>query len=138
MEKMNFSGRQRVLLETNLARDRAEALLTSLIEAQRAVDREMPPHLAGDIVSRKSMDRAIGTTKRAIAMLTDAIERAARDVDDESLAVLDLILDDDETVSASAAPVTPVDLAAPGGGGAATASRNIDPQNPRRHDAPTR
>lgn len=91
---MSFSGRQRVLLETNMARDRAEALLASLLNAQRAVDREAPPQLTGDIVSRASMDRAIGATKRTVELLSAALEQAARDLDDESLAELDELLDE--------------------------------------------
>ncbi|MFG0328420.1 MAG: hypothetical protein ACF8PN_00855 [Phycisphaerales bacterium] len=86
---MSFSGRQRILLETNMARDKAEALLAGLINAQRVVDRQTPNDLGGDIVSRESIDRAISTTKRLIATLNESLRGAYDDLSDPELAILD-------------------------------------------------
>lgn len=84
-----FGSRLRVLIETNAARDKAEVLLSSLLSAQQAVDRQQPPPFAGQIVSRRSMDQAISSTKRLIASLNKALEMAQHDLRDADLDLLD-------------------------------------------------
>ena len=88
-----FGSRLRVLIETNAARDKAEVLLSSLLNAQQAVDRQQPPPFAGQIVSRRSMDQAISSTKRLIASLNKALEMAQHDLRDSDLDLLDEIAD---------------------------------------------
>jgi hypothetical protein len=84
-----FGSRLRVVIETNAARDKAEVLLSSLLNAQQAVDRQEPPPFSGRIVSRQSMDQAISSTKRLIASLNQALEMAQHDLRDADLALLD-------------------------------------------------
>lgn len=68
--------RQRGRLSINLARDKAEVLLAGLIHAQRAFDRCEPPPCCSRIVSRRSMDQAIGSTRRLIMALDRIMTRA--------------------------------------------------------------
>ncbi len=84
-----FGSRLRIVIETNAARDKAEVLLASLLNAQQAVDRQEPPPFSGRIVSRQSMDQAISSTKRLIASLNQALEMAQTDLRDADLALLD-------------------------------------------------
>lgn len=86
---MSFTPRQRVVLETTRARDKAEVLLEGLINAQRAVDSVEPMPRRAEIIARASMDRAIRSTKQLVATLNQAIEEAERDLYDIELAVLD-------------------------------------------------
>ncbi len=89
--RKRFGSRLRVLIETNAARDKAEVLLSSLLSAQQAVDRQQPRPFAGQIVSRRSMDQAISSTKRLIASLNQALEMAQQDLRDADLDLLDEI-----------------------------------------------
>ncbi|MCL4198787.1 MAG: hypothetical protein KJZ69_14965 [Phycisphaerales bacterium] len=93
-KRNRFGSRLRVLIETNAARDKAEVLLSSLLSAQQAVDRQQPQPFAGQIVSRRSMDQAISSTKRLIASLNQALEMAQDDLRDAELDLLDEIAED--------------------------------------------
>lgn len=86
---MNFTARQRILLETNAARDKAEALLAGLLNAQQIVDRHEPQPCSARLVSRESMDRAISSTKQLIHMLNAQLDSAQHDLQDEDLSILD-------------------------------------------------
>lgn len=86
---MSFTPRQRVVLQTTRARDKAEVLLEGLINAQRAVDSVEPMPRRAEIIARASMDRAIRSTKQLVATLNQAIEEAERDLCDIELAILD-------------------------------------------------
>ena len=86
---MSFSGRQRIFLETNMARDKAEALLARLLNAQRVLDAQSLPLRRGDIVSRRSMDQAISSTKRIIETMNEELRQACDDLYDDALKVLD-------------------------------------------------
>jgi hypothetical protein len=85
----SFTPRQRAVLETNAARDRAEILLSGLLHAQRVVEKVKSARDCGRAGSRESMDRAISSTKRLIVSLDRALRMAEDDLRDEAMDVLD-------------------------------------------------
>jgi len=90
---MTFSARQRIFMETNLARDRAETLLAELLDASRAVQIHNVVHNAHppfDCID--SLDRAISSTRRMINALNGALDQSQSDLADEDLALLDRIV----------------------------------------------
>lgn len=92
----SFSGRQRVLLETNKARDKAEILLQELMRAQRAFNQPENPENAGATVrcvaqNSESVTVAIRSTRRLIDALNRALDLASDDIDDEDMAMLDTL-----------------------------------------------
>lgn len=92
----SFSERDRMKLRTIALRDRAETLLTCLINAQRAIDRHEPPPVCSRIRSRDGMNRAIAAAKQFIAALNVELADSALDALDEEV---DLILRETEVTS---------------------------------------
>ncbi len=92
-----MTKRQRIMLETNAARDRAEALLKGLLDAKSVTERELARFNREDpmqmVKGRSAIDDAIASTRRMIETLNRSLEDARREVDDD--AVLAGILDED-------------------------------------------
>ena len=85
--------RQRILLETTTARDKAESLLRGLLEARAASERNLSdlnrPDPMKAVTGRSSMDNAIASTQRMIEALNRAIDQFRSTLGDEDLALLD-------------------------------------------------
>lgn len=103
---MGMTEQDRLRLRTNALRDRAETLLASLLNAQRAIDRSEPPPVCARIRSRDGMHRAITATKRFIDTLNSVLGADDSIALEEELSAL--LGDDDETPGAEAE--TPVSL----------------------------
>ena len=90
-EKRTFSGRQRILLETNKARDTAEILLNALLKAQRVFNLPDTTELTkyGREARTESINTAVRSTRRLIDALNRALTMAEEDVDDCDLQLLD-------------------------------------------------
>ncbi len=77
---MVLSEQQRIVLETNAARDRAEALLQRLLEAKSECEREMSDLRRTDVyktvTGRSAIENAIASTRRMIDTLNHALEQA--------------------------------------------------------------
>ncbi len=101
---MGISEQDRLRLRTNALRDRAETLLASLLNAQRAIDRSEPPPVCARIRSRDGMHRAITATKRFIDTLNSVLAADDSTALEEELSAL---LGDEDECSASEAQ-TPV------------------------------
>jgi hypothetical protein len=93
--KKHFPTRLRIMLETNAARDKAEVLLSGLINAQTAMSKHDVMPVSDRIVNRSSMDKAIASTKRLIDSLNTALDMAQHDLSDDVMSILDEI-DEDE------------------------------------------
>jgi hypothetical protein len=86
----HMTERQRILLETISARDKAESLLRSLVESKG----ELESHLAAErqrdkfqiVTGRSSIDNAVSSTRRMIETLNRAIERC-REMPDAEMVV---------------------------------------------------
>jgi len=84
-----FTGRQRILLETNQARDRAEALLEKMLQAERLINPNEQDHVSNHTISRSSMNRAVHSTNKLIASLNTALNMAEADLLDDDMNMLD-------------------------------------------------
>jgi len=86
---MEFTPRQRTMIETNLARDRAETLLRELLDASRAVHIHniVKNQMALDCVG--SLDTAVMSARRLVNILNDSLNGAERDLGDDDFAILD-------------------------------------------------
>ncbi|MCK4872883.1 MAG: hypothetical protein KAS72_09175 [Phycisphaerales bacterium] len=95
-----LTDRQLILLETNAARDKAEALLHGLMQAKEEAERQLAEHEQRDpikvVTGRSSIDSAISTTKRMIQTLNRRMAEARRDLLDEDMAILDEMSSDDD------------------------------------------
>ncbi len=91
---MRFSARQRIHVETNLARDRAETLLSELLDACRAVQIHNVAKTCPEMQCVDSLDRAISSTKQMVGMLDDALDQSAADLENDDLQLLDEIVND--------------------------------------------
>lgn len=90
-----MSKRQQILLETTATRDRAEALLRTLMECKTQSERNLAELKQTDtfksVTGRSALDNAITSTQRMIDSLNRVISHAKRDLSDEDLALLDEI-----------------------------------------------
>ncbi|MAE60548.1 MAG: hypothetical protein CMJ49_04225 [Planctomycetaceae bacterium] len=87
---------QRIVLQTNLARDKAEALLQGLIELRAETAHKLPGVPVGSDGTASSgspLDRAIETARRVICQLNRAMEMAELGLNDEACETLDETLD---------------------------------------------
>ncbi len=95
-----IKAHQRILLQTNVARDKAEALLEGLLrartEAQRCPAETNEPPTARVPIASVAMDRAIDATgtlidrlNRVMVMAEDELNEQVIDLLDEAVAELD-------------------------------------------------
>ncbi|TVQ60351.1 MAG: hypothetical protein EA379_08330 [Phycisphaerales bacterium] len=81
---MALNEKQRVLLETNAARDRAEALLRGLLDAKAESEKQMATFKRPDaykaVTGKSSIDNAIASTRRLIETLNRELDRAQREI----------------------------------------------------------
>ncbi|MEC9374701.1 MAG: hypothetical protein VYC34_12690 [Planctomycetota bacterium] len=84
---MPITERQRIVLETNAARDKAEALLRGLLDAKAVTERELSRLRREDpmrqVRGRSAIDNAISSTKRMIDTLNRSLEDAAHAIDED-------------------------------------------------------
>lgn len=87
-----MTERQRILQETSLVREKAEALLKGLMEAKTVSERHMAEVNQADalkrLTGRTSMDNAIASTRRMIDSLDRALGSLKKDLTDEDMALL--------------------------------------------------
>lgn len=92
---MAITTRQRLLLETNALRDKAEALLKGLEDAKRITERELARFNRVDAMEcvrgRSSLDQGIVSTRRMIETLNQSLANTEQRFDDDDLALLDEI-----------------------------------------------
>ena len=88
-----MTERQRIMLETNALRDKAEALLKGLVDAKSVTEREMARLNRSDpmrlVTGKTSIDDGISSIKRMIETLNRSLAQARRDLDDDDIALLD-------------------------------------------------
>ncbi len=103
---MPFNHDQRQRLQTNLARDKAEALLEGLLQARAEAEQRIAndDHLDPQRVAkgRHAMQRAIESAQRMVDSLNSAMEILQDDLDEQELSdLLDDCDDDDQTPPAN-------------------------------------
>lgn len=89
---MPLTGTQRIVLQTNLARDKAEVLLQGLIEVRdQATEQscEVLTATGGQPIGRETLDRAIESARRVISQLNRAMEMAELGLSEEAGDALD-------------------------------------------------
>ncbi len=86
---MSFTERQRIVIETNLARDRAETLLRELIDANRAVQIHNVTKARPTMECCDGMDRAISSSRRLIDLLNRGLEVSEFDLLDDEMSLVD-------------------------------------------------
>ncbi len=86
---MGFTARQRTMIETNLARDRAETLLRELLDASRAVQIHNIVKSQTPMDCVDSLDTAVSSARRLVNILNDSLWLAEHDLDDDDLLILD-------------------------------------------------
>jgi hypothetical protein len=88
-----MTNRQQILLETTATRDRAEALVRSLLDCKAQSERNLAdlrqPDIFKSVTGRSALDNAIASTQRMVEALNRVISQAKRDLTDEDMAVLD-------------------------------------------------
>jgi len=87
-----MTERQRILQETTLVREKAEALLRGLMEAKTVSEKHLADVNQADalkrLTGRSSMDNAIASTRRMIDSLDRALGTLKKDLTDEDVALL--------------------------------------------------
>ena len=85
--------RQQILLETTTTRDRAEALLRTLVDYKSQSERNLAeikqPDVFKSVTGRSALDNAIASTQRMVEALNRVIAQTNKDLTDEDMAVLD-------------------------------------------------
>ncbi len=88
-----MTERQRILIETAAARDKAEAMLRTLLDAKEQSEQNLAqarqPDVMKEVTGRSSMDNAIASTQRMIDSLNRALDQIKRHLSDDDLALLD-------------------------------------------------
>jgi hypothetical protein len=88
-----MSQRQQIVLETIATRDRAEALLRSLLDCKAQSERNLAdlrqPDIFKSVTGRSALDNAIASTQRMVEALNRVVSQAKKDLTDEDMAVLD-------------------------------------------------
>jgi hypothetical protein len=88
-----MSKRQQILLETTSTRDRAEALLRTLLDYKTQSERNLAeikqPDVFKSVTGRSALDNAIASTQRMVEALNRVIAQTSKDLTDEDMAVLD-------------------------------------------------
>jgi hypothetical protein len=92
MMQMAMTERQRILMQFNAAREKAESLLRGLLEAKSKSERNLAETKQRDFVKqvtgRSSMDNAIASTQRMIETLTRNINEIRQELSEEDVALL--------------------------------------------------
>ncbi|MBX3364927.1 MAG: hypothetical protein KF866_09195 [Phycisphaeraceae bacterium] len=92
MATMVMTERQRILLETTAARDKAEALLRGLLDAKARSEKHLAESGQTDplkkVTGRSAMDNAIASTQRMIDSLNRALAQLKRNLTDEDFEIL--------------------------------------------------
>lgn len=87
-----MTERQRILQETGVVREKAEALLRGLMEAKSTSERHLSAVHERDrmksLTGRSSMDNAIASTRRMIDSLDRTLGQLKRDLSDDDLALM--------------------------------------------------
>ena len=87
-----MNRRQQILLETTATRDRAEALLRTLLDYKTQSERNLAelkqPDIFKSVTGRSALDNAIASTQRMIEALNRVLSQS-KDLTDEDMAVLD-------------------------------------------------
>ncbi len=85
--------RQQILLETTSTRDRAEALLRTLLDYKAQSERNLAEIKQADVfksvTGRSALDNAIASTQRMVEALNRVIAQTNKNLTDEDMAVLD-------------------------------------------------
>jgi hypothetical protein len=88
-----MTNRQQIVLETTATRDRAEALLRSLLDCKAQSEKNLTELKQGDVfksvTGRSAIDNAIASTQRMVEALNRVITQSKRDLADEDMALLD-------------------------------------------------
>lgn len=92
MTTATMTERQRILLETTIARDKAEALLKGLVDAKSRSEKYLAETNQLDamkqVTGRSSMDNAIASTRRMIETLNRTLSQLKDQLSDEDFEVL--------------------------------------------------
>lgn len=87
-----MSERQRILLETTAARDKAEALLRGLLDAKAKSEKHLSEVGQIDalkkVTGKSAMDNAIASTQRMVDALNRSLQTLRRQLTDEDLELL--------------------------------------------------
>ena len=87
------SKRQQILLETTSTRDKAEALLRTLLDHKAQSEKNLAelrqPDAFKTVTGRSALDNAIASTQRMVEALNRVISQTKRELTDEDLEVLD-------------------------------------------------
>lgn len=88
-----MSKRHQMLLETTATRDRAEALLRTLMDCKAQSERNLAELKQADtfksVTGRSALDNAIASTQRMIDSLNRVISHARKDLSADDLALLE-------------------------------------------------
>jgi hypothetical protein len=88
-----MNRRQQIILETTATRDRAEALLRTLLDYKNQSEKNLADLKQSDIfktvTGRSALDNAIASTQRMIEALNRVLSQTSKDLTDEDMAVLD-------------------------------------------------
>ena len=88
-----MNRRQQILLETTATRDRAEALLRTLLDYKAQSERNLAEIKQSDVfksvTGRSALDNAIASTQRMVEALNRVLSQTSKDLTDEDMAVLD-------------------------------------------------
>lgn len=88
-----MNRRQQILLETTATRDRAEALLRTLLDYKTQSERNLAdlkqPDVFKSVTGRSALDNAIASTQRMVEALNRVLSQTSKDLTDEDMAVLD-------------------------------------------------
>jgi hypothetical protein len=87
-----MNRRQQILLETTATRDRAEALLRTLLDYKSQSERNLAdlkqPDIFKSVTGRSALDNAIASTQRMVEALNRVLTQS-KDLSEQDLAVLD-------------------------------------------------
>jgi hypothetical protein len=85
-----------IVLETAATRDRAEALLRTLLDCKAQSERNLAelkqPDTFKSVTGRSAIDNAIASTQRMVESLNRVINHARKELSEEDCALLDEVL----------------------------------------------
>jgi len=85
-----MAARRQIVSETTATRERAEALLRSLLDYKQRSEKSLPRKKASPVeASKTALDSAIASTQRMIEALNRVIVQTNRDLTDEDLEMLE-------------------------------------------------
>ncbi len=94
MTAASTTERQRILVETTDARDKAQTLLRGLLDARTTCERHISEgngssDLLKRVTGQSSIDNAIASTQQMVEALNRAINQFTRELTDEDLTMLE-------------------------------------------------